>query len=210
MIDQLFQDQAYRPRRRAGRSRPPRRRGRGRRGCRAWPFDGRHRAARQGRGHGRPPKATTSRCASSSASGWPASRPPPPPTRTGLPSAPSPWPRSRRKIPCRAWPIGTTLSTAIRDLDLFDATEVSGRAAERGCACRRGGGAGGQGRHQFGGSGASAGMGGLVLATSHGFLGHYIGLPLFALRQRHRRRGHRHGARLRLLVAPPFRRPRRA
>jgi PmbA protein len=61
------------------------------------------------------------------------------------------------------------------DLDVFDATELSAdqlreaalEAEEAALAVK--------GVTNSGGSGASAGMGGMVLATSHGFVGHYAG-----------------------------------
>ncbi len=67
------------------------------------------------------------------------------------------------------------LSKGIVDLDVFDATELSAdqlreaalEAEEAALAVK--------GVTNSGGSGASAGMGGMVLATSHGFVGHYAG-----------------------------------
>ena len=102
------------------------------------------------------------------------------------------------------------LAKSHRDLDLFDATEVSADQLKEARACRRRGGTCRQGRHQFGRQRRQrrAGRAGA---------GHVARLPrplcrlaLFALGQRDRRRGHRHGARLRLFLAPAFRRPRRA
>jgi len=67
------------------------------------------------------------------------------------------------------------LSQGTVDLDVFDATELSAdqlreaalEAEEAALAVK--------GVTNSGGSGASAGMGGMVLATSHGFVGHYAG-----------------------------------
>ena len=97
-----------------------------------------------------------------------------------------------------------------RDLDLFDATEVSAERLREDALAAEEAALAVKGVTNSGGSGASAGLGGLVLATSHGFLGQYVGVALLALGQRHRRRGHRHGARLRIFLAPAFRRSRRA
>ena len=51
-----------------------------------------------------------------------------------------------------------------------------------------------------GGASASAGIGGMVLVTSHGFSGAYLGSRHSALDDGDRRRRHRHGARLRILL----------
>lgn len=67
------------------------------------------------------------------------------------------------------------LSQGTVDLDVFDATELSAdqlreaalEAEEAALAIK--------GVTNSGGSGASAGIGGMVLATSHGFVGHYVG-----------------------------------
>jgi PmbA protein len=67
------------------------------------------------------------------------------------------------------------LSNGTVDLDVFDATELSAdqlreaalQAEEAALAVK--------GVTNSGGSGASAGIGGMVLATSHGFVGHYVG-----------------------------------
>jgi PmbA protein len=67
------------------------------------------------------------------------------------------------------------LSNGMVDLDVFDATELSAdqlreaalEAEEAALAVK--------GVTNSGGSGASAGIGGMVLATSHGFVGHYVG-----------------------------------
>ena len=66
------------------------------------------------------------------------------------------------------------LGRSSRDLDLFDATEIGAdRLKDDALAMEEAALAIG-GVTNSGGSGASAGMGGLVLATSHGFLGHYV------------------------------------
>jgi PmbA protein len=67
------------------------------------------------------------------------------------------------------------LSQGTVDLDVFDATELSAdqlreaalEAEEAALAIK--------GVTNSGGSGASVGIGGMVLATSHGFVGHYVG-----------------------------------
>src|SRR5688500_744952 len=67
------------------------------------------------------------------------------------------------------------LAKTVRDLDLYDPTVVTAdelreaalEAEEVALAV--------PGVTNSGGSGASAGLGGLVLATSHGFVGHYVG-----------------------------------
>ena len=53
-----------------------------------------------------------------------------------------------------------------------------------------------QGVSKSGGASASAGIGGMVLVTSHGFRGAYIGSNHWAVDDRYRRRRHRYGARL--------------
>ncbi|MDW6024101.1 TldD/PmbA family protein [Mesorhizobium sp. BAC0120] len=67
------------------------------------------------------------------------------------------------------------LATSVRDLDLLDNTEVpSDRLKEDALAAEEAALAV-KGVTNSSGSGASAGLGGLVLATSHGFLGQYVG-----------------------------------
>ncbi|HMM64122.1 MAG TPA: TldD/PmbA family protein [Mesorhizobium sp.] len=61
-----------------------------------------------------------------------------------------------------------------RDLDLFDATEVSADRLKEDALAMEAAALAVTGVTNSSGSGASAGMGGLVLATSHGFLGHYV------------------------------------
>ena len=59
-----------------------------------------------------------------------------------------------------------------------------------------------------GGASASAGIGGMVLVTSHGFRGAYLGSRAERIDDGDRRRRHRHGARLRLLLRAARRRSR--
>ena len=115
----------------------------------------------------------------------------------------------RRKIPIRAspirrgWPRRSAISTS------STTTEIAGRAAEGGRACRR--------RRRpcrckgvtnSGGSGASAGLGGLVLATSHGFVGQYVGSRFSRSASVIAGEGTGDGARLRIFLAAAFRRSR--
>jgi PmbA protein len=62
-----------------------------------------------------------------------------------------------------------------RDLDLFDATEVSAERLKQDALAAEAAALAVAGVRNSAGSGASAGLGGMVLATSHGFLGHYVG-----------------------------------
>jgi PmbA protein len=61
-----------------------------------------------------------------------------------------------------------------RDLDLFDATEVSTEQLKNDALAAEEVALAVKGVANSGGSGASAGLGGLVLATSHGFVGQYV------------------------------------
>lgn len=61
-----------------------------------------------------------------------------------------------------------------RDLDLFDATEVSTERLKNDALAAEEVALAVKGVTNSGGSGASAGLGGLVLATSHGFVGQYV------------------------------------
>jgi len=61
-----------------------------------------------------------------------------------------------------------------RDLDLFDATEVSTEQLKNDALAAEEVALAVKGVTNSGGSGASAGLGGLVLATSHGFVGQYV------------------------------------
>ncbi|MGB3538826.1 MAG: TldD/PmbA family protein [Mesorhizobium sp.] len=61
-----------------------------------------------------------------------------------------------------------------RDLDLFDATEVSTEQLKNDALAAEEAALAVKGVTNSGGSGASAGLGGLVLATSHGFVSQYV------------------------------------
>jgi PmbA protein len=61
-----------------------------------------------------------------------------------------------------------------RDLDLFDGTEVSAQQLKDDALAAEEAALSIKGVTNSGGSGASAGLGGLVLATSHGFVGQYV------------------------------------
>jgi PmbA protein len=65
------------------------------------------------------------------------------------------------------------LAKHIRDLDLFDATEISAERLREDALAMEAAALEVSGVSNSGGAGASAGMGGLVLATSHGFHGEY-------------------------------------
>jgi PmbA protein len=67
------------------------------------------------------------------------------------------------------------LARTVRDLDLFDPTEISADRLKEDALAAEAAALGVSGVTNSGGSGASAGLGGLVLATSHGFLGQYVG-----------------------------------
>ncbi len=67
------------------------------------------------------------------------------------------------------------LAKTIRDLDLFDTTAVSADELRESALAAEAAALAVPGVTNSGGSGASAGLGGLVLATSHGFVGHYLG-----------------------------------
>lgn len=67
------------------------------------------------------------------------------------------------------------LAKQIRDLDLFDATEVSADQLKEDAIATEAAALAVKGVTNSAGANASAGLGGLVLATSHGFLGHYVG-----------------------------------
>jgi PmbA protein len=62
-----------------------------------------------------------------------------------------------------------------RDLDLFDATEVSADQMKEAALAAEAAALAVKGVTNSAGASAGAGLGGLVLATSHGFLGHYVG-----------------------------------
>ncbi|MER9946544.1 TldD/PmbA family protein [Mesorhizobium sp. M0047] len=67
------------------------------------------------------------------------------------------------------------LAKQTRDLDLFDATEVSADQLKEAALATEAAALAVKGVTNSAGASASAGLGGLVLATSHGFLGHYVG-----------------------------------
>ncbi len=67
------------------------------------------------------------------------------------------------------------LAKIVRDLDLYDETEVSPDDLREAALAAEAAALAVPGVTNSGGSGASAGLGGLVLATSHGFVGHYLG-----------------------------------
>jgi PmbA protein len=66
------------------------------------------------------------------------------------------------------------LARNLRDLDLFDPTEVSADQLKEAALAAEAAALAVEGVTNSSGSGASAGLGGLVLATSHGFLGQYV------------------------------------
>lgn len=68
----------------------------------------------------------------------------------------------------------TRLAASIRDLDLFDGTAVAAETLKDAALAAEAAALAVNGVTNSGGSSASAGLGGLVLATSHGFLGHYV------------------------------------
>ncbi|RUZ64947.1 TldD/PmbA family protein, partial [Mesorhizobium sp. M7A.F.Ca.US.003.02.2.1] len=67
------------------------------------------------------------------------------------------------------------LAKQTRDLDLFDATEVSADQLKEAALAAEAAALAVKGVTNSAGASAGAGLGGLVLATSHGFLGHYVG-----------------------------------
>lgn len=67
------------------------------------------------------------------------------------------------------------LAKTVRDLDLYDSTVVSPDELRESALAAEEAALAVPGVTNSGGSGASAGLGGLVLATSHGFVGHYVG-----------------------------------
>src|SRR5690606_14873241 len=66
------------------------------------------------------------------------------------------------------------LARAPQDLDLFDGTSPSAAQLREDALAMEAAALDVEGVSNSGGAGASAGMGGLVLATSHGFLGQYM------------------------------------
>jgi PmbA protein len=67
------------------------------------------------------------------------------------------------------------IAKTFRDLDLFDATEVTAAQMKEDALAAEEAALAVKGVTNSSGSSASAGLGGLVLATSHGFLGQYVG-----------------------------------
>jgi PmbA protein len=67
------------------------------------------------------------------------------------------------------------LTKTVRDLDLYDPTEVTADQLRESALAAEEAALSVPGVTNSGGSSASAGLGGMVLATSHGFLGHYLG-----------------------------------
>jgi PmbA protein len=67
------------------------------------------------------------------------------------------------------------LAKSVRDLDLYDSMVVSADQLRESALAAEEAALAVPGVTNSGGSGASAGLGGLVLATSHGFVGHYVG-----------------------------------
>jgi len=67
------------------------------------------------------------------------------------------------------------LAKTIRDLDLYDPIEVSADSLREAALAAEEAALAVRGVTNSGGSSASAGLGGMVLATSHGFVGHYVG-----------------------------------
>ena len=66
------------------------------------------------------------------------------------------------------------LARSLRELDLYDTTEVSAAQLREDALATEAAAMDVQGVTNSGGAGASTGMGGLVLATSHGFIGQYM------------------------------------
>jgi PmbA protein len=67
------------------------------------------------------------------------------------------------------------LAKSIRNLDLFDDAEIPAERLKEDALAAEDAALSVKGVTNSGGSGASAGLGGLVLATSHGFVGQYVG-----------------------------------
>ncbi|MEW9806605.1 TldD/PmbA family protein [Mesorhizobium marinum] len=67
------------------------------------------------------------------------------------------------------------LVKTVRDLDLYDSTEVTADQLREAALAAEEAALAVPGVTNSGGSGASAGLAGLVLATSQGFVGHYVG-----------------------------------
>ena len=110
------------------------------------------------------------------------------------PGAPSRWRGCRRKIHIRVSPTRRGWPRSVRNLDLYDDAEIPAERLKEDALAAEDAALSVKGVTNSGGSGASAGLGGLVLATSHGFVGQYLGIALLALGKRHCRRGNRDGA----------------
>ncbi|MGB3391311.1 MAG: TldD/PmbA family protein [Pseudaminobacter sp.] len=67
------------------------------------------------------------------------------------------------------------LAKTVRDLDLYDSTVVSAEQLKADALAMEEAALAVPGVTNSSGVGASAGLGGMVLATSHGFVGHYVG-----------------------------------
>jgi PmbA protein len=67
------------------------------------------------------------------------------------------------------------LAKSVRNLDLFDGAEIPAERLKEDALAMESAALAVKGVTNSSGSGASAGLGGLVLATSHGFLGQYLG-----------------------------------
>ncbi len=76
--------------------------------------------------------------------------------------------------PCQGLADAADLAASVPDLDLFDPTEVSTDELRRAALAAEEVAMSVKGITNSGGSGASAGLGGLVLATSAGFMGKYV------------------------------------
>ena len=161
------------------------------------------------------PKATISACACWSARARRWSRPTTsrPTARKLWPSARSRWRGSRPTTSMPGSPIRALLARDIsRSRSARSATCRRSRELEAARAARpKQAGLAVKGVTKSGGASASAGIGGMVLVTSHGFRGAYLGSQPRHLDDGDRRRRHRHGARLRLFhrrcMAPISTRP---
>ncbi len=159
------------------------------------------------------PKATMSACACSSAASRRWSRPTTSRRRRRRrwPSARSRWRASRPRTRIAGLADPALLAHEFPDLDLLD-PDIAVRRRARSDRARAAEAAGlaVKGVTKSGGASASAGIGGMVLVTSHGFHGAYLGSQPRHLDDGDRRRRHRHGARLRLFLGAARRRSRRA
>ncbi len=79
------------------------------------------------------------------------------------------------KDPYQGLADASLLTHAPRDLDLFDNTVVSAERLKEDALAAEEAALAVKGVTNSSGAGAAAGLGGLVLATSHGFVGHYVG-----------------------------------